>query len=126
MGEQRPVVIASLLDYLCGGLSVGSLSRGWMAGRKSSKPHDPVVSGRACCVRQKRCCSSSCIRVTSFVSDARPELTVRFLTGLNSSSEALVSWVGCFWPFPLPEQTCSYTPFDGINLVRPNLPKTKS
>jgi len=63
---------------------------------------------------------------SSFVSDARPELTVRLLAGIKSSSEALVSCVGCIQPFPLSNQTCSYIPFDGINLVRPNLPKTKS
>jgi len=54
---------------------------------------------------------------SSFVSDARPELTVRLLAGIKSSSEALVSWVGCFRPFLPSDRTCSYTLFDGINLV---------
>lgn len=42
----------------------------------------------------KRSCISSRIRVTSFVRDARPEVTVCFLAGMKSSSEsdALVSW----------------------------------
>ena len=41
----------------------------------------------------KRCCNSR-IRITSSVRDARPEVTVHFLTGMKSSSEseALVSW----------------------------------